>query len=761
MFIRESAYFPSKGDRFIAALPSVDAADKEKILRIERERLRSEQDLYVIAGQIYSLSIHPIDSWTLFRWMQANDIPSRYLIRRESNFYQHIVDNGLEKDVVALDTDCLHNELLEHTELLVRAKAFVVEWRTDSVADIWLQHLEGCRYVFLQHGIIGTCLTEVHRRVFSEEYNDINVSSEFEKQQVSSSDYVRKKCFVAGLPRYDLLQVKSRPVAATPQERVVFVMLTWRSHLNKDKETFFRSDYFKGLKNLFAPENVEKLKKKGVHFVYCAHHMLTDNIGEYGFDGIDVETSQEKVSYWIRHAQALVTDFSSTSFDFLFQDKPVVYWIPDKDDPALDHDDLQDGGKVDSAMRLRGGFPNTVDSVDEVMNLLAYYADRDFILEEEKKQKVEPYFDYKENFSQRVYENIEQRIREEKERNLTKYQLKRMSLPKVSIVIPAYNVEKYLSSCLESLIAQTYPDFEAIVVDDGSTDYTPQICEQYIHRDARIRVVTQENAGVSVARNRGIDEATGEYITFIDADDWAEPDYLETVVNAHPEADLLFFGNIHRHRDGTSHAYSPGNFIATEQRDREDVLYKMSKNDCWYEFFGYTWNKRFKSSIIRSHHLRFLPGLSLREDELFTEQYTRHIESLACTDRCVYNYRFSFGGLTYRFHPGLEVLALAKALDESTDGIVHHRLKEYKRSKVFHYLFSATLNMHTKESLDVFERLYQLYGAYRAILENRDNAFLDRRTRRRYHRIFAHSHWLSKLIFLYKRKKMKKHYHAV
>lgn len=151
---------------------------------------------------------------------------------------------------------------------------------------------------------------------------------------------------------------------------------------------------------------------------------------------------------------------------------------------------------------------------------------------------------------------------------------------------------------------------------------------------------------------------------------------------------------------------------------------------------------------------------SLREDELFTGQYTRHINDVASINKCIYNYRFSYGGLTYRFHPGNEVL-LARCLQYCTDGILHKRMLSYKKSKVFHYMFTATLNLHTKESLEVFNFLYTLYHQYQHILNDCDNPILDKRTRRRYHRIFTHFKALSRLWFLIKRKKMKKGYHGV
>lgn len=115
-------------------------------------------------------------------------------------------------------------------------------------------------------------------------------------------------------------------------------------------------------------------------------------------------------------------------------------------------------------------------------------------------------------------------------------------MPTVSIVIPAYNPGKDIIKCLDSLKAQTFTDFEAIIIDDGSTDGSEKICDQYANEDHRFRVIHKQNAGVSAARNQAMDLAQGQWVTFIDSDDWADPEYLENMVASarnNPEADVV------------------------------------------------------------------------------------------------------------------------------------------------------------------------------------------------------------------------------
>lgn len=321
-----------------------------------------------------------------------------------------------------------------------------------------------------------------------------------------------------------------------------------------------------------------------------------------------------------------------------------------------------------------------------------------------------------------------------------------------SIIIPAYNAERYLVNCINSVLSQTYKDFEVIIVNDGSTDYTPKICEQLQKKDKRIKIVDKKNEGVSMARNAGLKIASGEYITFVDADDWICENYLETIDKAIGDVDLLFFGNIQNKADGTSQVFSPGNRYANEKKGIETILYKMISNDCWYEFFGYTWNKCYRASIIRENKIFFEPGLSLREDELFTNSFCRYITSVKTIGDAIYNYRFSYDGLTYKFHPGSEVLLLANGLARVMGNIDYLPLKRNRMQKVFHYTFVATTNMHTKESLPIFEYLFDFYR------KNREYMCLENK---RYRKIFDKPRWIARLLFLRKRKKLKKDYNAV
>lgn len=113
----------------------------------------------------------------------------------------------------------------------------------------------------------------------------------------------------------------------------------------------------------------------------------------------------------------------------------------------------------------------------------------------------------------------------------------------ISIIVPVYNSEKYIDRCLDSILNQTYKDLEIVLVNDGSNDQSLKILENYALRDTRIKVVNQENKGVAAARNTGLDNATGDYILYVDSDDWIENNMVERMVELSANADIVFCGN--------------------------------------------------------------------------------------------------------------------------------------------------------------------------------------------------------------------------
>lgn len=209
-------------------------------------------------------------------------------------------------------------------------------------------------------------------------------------------------------------------------------------------------------------------------------------------------------------------------------------------------------------------------------------------------------------------------------------------MPKISIIVPVYKVENYLSQCVDSILNQTFADWECILVDDGSPDGSGVICDEYAQKDARIHVIHKENRGVSAARNTGLSAAQGEYIYFIDSDDYVEREALELLLSKakQSEADIMVHGIVNDYI--YKHSSTAVKYVSLPDKDYSTIL-EMS--DRWGLLKGPV-NKLFKNSIIKNKSLRFDESISYGEDTKFTFEYLVHCHSIAFVPRHLYHYCF-------------------------------------------------------------------------------------------------------------------------
>lgn len=235
--------------------------------------------------------------------------------------------------------------------------------------------------------------------------------------------------------------------------------------------------------------------------------------------------------------------------------------------------------------------------------------------------------------------------------------------PRISIIVPVYNVDKYLPQCLDSILAQTYPDFEVLLVDDGSTDGSGTICDNFALKDSRIQVFHKANGGVSSARNLGLDNASGEWVVFVDSDDWLSEIYCETLINSCINADITFFSEVWHYLDGCKIVYSSGETCAKDSKEKkEDLILHLLQNQTKHNYFGYTWNKMFKREIIEINKIRFVEGLSTSEDEVFTLHFSLYANSMKVIYAPIYHYRVTQTGLTAKRSPVNEIVLLDESL---------------------------------------------------------------------------------------------------
>lgn len=221
-----------------------------------------------------------------------------------------------------------------------------------------------------------------------------------------------------------------------------------------------------------------------------------------------------------------------------------------------------------------------------------------------------------------------------------------MDKPKVSVIVPVYNVEKYLRRCIDSILAQTYTDFELLLVDDGSTDASGRICDEYAQKDSRIRVYHKKNGGVSSARNVGLDHIKGEWVTFCDADDWVFPEWLSNYnLTNSEEYDLICQGlQCDKPISVEEKATEPYNYSFDFEGSAAEVLNELFI----HKIIGYTFNKIFRHKIIHKHNIEFDSNIKFQEDELFLYQYLIYTNIVSIYDRIGYFYHVPDWGNKYR-----------------------------------------------------------------------------------------------------------------
>lgn len=224
-------------------------------------------------------------------------------------------------------------------------------------------------------------------------------------------------------------------------------------------------------------------------------------------------------------------------------------------------------------------------------------------------------------------------------------------MPKISIIIPVYNAEKELNKCIDSIICQTQQDIEIILVDDGSTDGSLSICQEYAEDDCRVKVIHQKNAGVSAARNTGIGMATGRYIGFVDSDDWIEPDMFKR---------LLQEGK----RTGADVVMCDATTVYDNGRTQTDTITQLSSNrilekadftpSLLLEMAGSAWRCIYKndrySAKLRKYPLAFPLGVKFSEDRIFNLYAFGQANQVCYLKESYYNRYINLKSAVHRFH---------------------------------------------------------------------------------------------------------------
>ena len=220
-------------------------------------------------------------------------------------------------------------------------------------------------------------------------------------------------------------------------------------------------------------------------------------------------------------------------------------------------------------------------------------------------------------------------------------------MEKVSIIIPIYNAEKYLFKCLNSIKEQTYTNIEVLMINDGSTDNSETICKEFL-KDSRFCLINKKNGGVSSARNLGINRCNGEYVLFVDSDDWCDKELLKQAVQNIKSYDMLCFAYYKAYKDKN---------ICEELKVNKNANIKKEilSNKL---IGGYLWNKLFSTNIIKEHGIKFNESITYCEDLIFIIQYIKYVKKVNYINKALYYYRVRKNSVSNDFYSNKNISIL-------------------------------------------------------------------------------------------------------
>ena len=269
-----------------------------------------------------------------------------------------------------------------------------------------------------------------------------------------------------------------------------------------------------------------------------------------------------------------------------------------------------------------------------------------------------------------------------------------MDNPKISVIVPVYNAEAGLRKCVDSILSQTFTNLELLLIDDGSKDKSGEICDEYAQHDNRVHVFHKINGGVSSARNLGIEEARGEWIAFIDADDWIEKEYIGHLMSAATNADIVVAGFQYVNRDGEQLRLSKRVGAALSPLLSYDELFLLP------HLMSTPWGKLYRMGVIRNYSLRFDERMRIGEDTCFVNAYLCHAKNMVFVEYTEYKYLFN------------PVSGLGRKYKMSTSDFLYHYTSIVNSMEKA----SASLKTSLQSSIDKEKKFF--FNLYIEILKN-------------------------------------------
>ncbi|MBE6450908.1 MAG: glycosyltransferase [Alphaproteobacteria bacterium] len=382
--------------KFTKKLP-IDKLEQEYITKLKKNIKKYKQNTYLLADCLYE-NAECIDAYSLFLKMREQGLKAYYILLKQNPLYEQLLNSGQMENIIVLpntlDKICFYAHFYD---ILLKTKSIIVSYELKTYDRKFLVNNSYWKYIFIQHG--PTFLKESVLKngyLTPAKYDKVLISSEKEERLLKKYNFDDNKLIKIGLPRYDLLPTQSM------KHNKILVMFTWRQYHNDD---FNKSIYKKKILELLNNRDLDEyLKAKGIKLYFALHHALLE-LNNINFD-INYKNivSIDKISKYIKECSLLITDFSSIAFDFMYQNKPVLFWMLDYNDPVLSKLDKENMERMNYKKYLVG---NVYYKLSSVLNKLKYYIEHHFVLENDTQNLYKNFFYEKKNIRQKLIRELE------------------------------------------------------------------------------------------------------------------------------------------------------------------------------------------------------------------------------------------------------------------------------------------------------------------------------------------------------------------
>ncbi|MBR3676701.1 MAG: glycosyltransferase [Alphaproteobacteria bacterium] len=380
-------------------------AEQHYINLVRKNYKKYPKDTYLLFDCLHDVTVEAIDAYSLFEKMREKGISAYYVVRKQTALYQKLAaENKLENVIVLNFSTRTHpNEFMQKIhQILYRTKCVLTSFGENSgTADLFFKRHPSWTYVFLQHGTIFMKESVLYNGyLYPEKFDKFLVCSDREENLFKKYDFPAEKLIKVGLPRWDLLK-------KTPKlkKKSILLMLTWR---RMNQIQFNQSQYKQKLLKLIHNSKLkEYLKQNNISFYFAPHHAILGNTG-INLNVVDDNMKiieQGAVSKYIKQCSCLITDLSSVAFDFMFQNKPVVFYILDREDPVLGRFDAMDLKRFHYKRFI---LPNVYFDEEAVVNRVIEYCENNFKIDEHTCEIYDSFFYTKENIREQLIEKLEE-----------------------------------------------------------------------------------------------------------------------------------------------------------------------------------------------------------------------------------------------------------------------------------------------------------------------------------------------------------------